>query len=104
MPQRRQCEPHGLFYDDRIKGCNWPDQVGCSSESLLNFKCPDEDKGNRYWPYPRYYYNEASIVTCVQGQPRLVNCGADELVDAASLTCQPVHKEEETVNVHKRRF
>lgn len=91
MPQRRQCEPHGLFYDDRIKGCNWPDQVGCSSESLLNFKCPDEDKGNRYWPYPRYYYNEASIVTCVQGQPRLVNCGADELVDAASLTCQPVH-------------
>lgn len=95
VPSRRQCEPAGLFYDERIKGCNWPDQLGCSSENLLNFKCPDEDKGNKYWPYPRYYYNEASIITCVSGQPRLVHCQAgEELVDPNSLTCQSIHPKE----------
>ncbi len=97
VPSRRQCEPAGLFYDERIKGCNWPDQLGCSSENLLNFKCPEEDKGNRYWPYPRYYYNEASIITCVTGQPRLIHCQAgEELVDPNSLTCQSIHPKEDS--------
>lgn len=95
VPERRQCQPHGLFYDERIKGCNWPDQVGCSSESLLQFKCPEHDPGNKYWPYPRYWYNQQAIITCVTGQPRLIQCGENSLVDADSLTCKEIPKVEE---------
>lgn len=35
VPHRKYCEPKGLVYDERIKGCNWPDEVGCASESEL---------------------------------------------------------------------
>jgi hypothetical protein len=93
IPERKPCG-QGLFYDDRIKGCNWPDKVGCSSENLLQFKCPIDDTGNKYWPYPRYYYTNHAIITCVDHQPRLINCAEDELVDGASLTCQAVYKED----------
>lgn len=82
------------MYDERIKGCNWPDQLGCRSEPVIGVSCPPDDKQNRYWPYPRYYYNENAIVTCVHGQPRLIHCPHDEVVDGHSLTCQPVFKEE----------
>jgi hypothetical protein len=93
VPERKECQA-GLFYDDRIKGCNWPDKVGCSSENLLGFKCPVDDTTNKYWPYPRYYYTNNAIITCVDHQPRLVKCAEDELVDGASLTCQAVYKED----------
>jgi len=97
IPERKECQK-GLFYDDRIKGCNWPDKVGCSSENLLGFSCPHEDKDNKYYPFPRYYYNNHAIITCVDNSPRLINCGDEELVDAHSLTCQAIHKEETLSN------
>ncbi|XP_054161173.1 protein obstructor-E-like [Oppia nitens] len=93
VPERKDCQK-GLFYDDRIKGCNWPEKVGCSSDRELGFSCPHEDKQNKYYPYPRYFHSDHSIITCVDNQPRLVNCGEEELVDANSLTCQPIYKEE----------
>ena len=93
IPERKECQK-GLFYDDRIKGCNWPDKVGCSGEGLLGFKCPPEDKDNKYYPFPRYFYNNKAIITCVDNQPRLIECGEDELVDGNALTCNPIYKEE----------
>ncbi|UXI23171.1 Chondroitin sulfate synthase 2 [Sarcoptes scabiei] len=104
QPQRKQCEPYGLFYDERIKGCNWPDQVGCSSESLLQFKCPEDDHSNKYWPYPRYWYNQQAIITCVSGQPRLIKCGENSIVEAESLTCQEIPKVKEPSLLHGRHF
>jgi len=94
IPEKKQCEPFGLVYDDRIKGCNWPDKVGCESESILGFKCPLDDTKNRFYPYSRYYYTEHAIITCVDGQPRLINCPAGQYADGNSLTCLSYDKDD----------
>lgn len=92
VPETKRCSPEGLFYDDRIKGCQWADQLGCKSEALLNFKCPAEDEDNPYWPYPRYYHTNRDVIVCVNEQPRLVHCTDDQLVDPSSLACVDVKK------------
>lgn len=92
VPEPKRCSPEGLFYDDRIKGCQWADQLGCKSEALLNFKCPAEDEDNPYWPYPRYYHNTHDVIVCVNEQPRLVHCNEDQLVEPSSLACVDVKK------------
>lgn len=92
VPETKRCTPEGLFYDDRIKGCQWADQLGCKSEALLNFKCPPEDEDNPYWPYPRYYHTKQNIIVCVNEQPRLVHCNEDQLVDPSSLACLDIKK------------
>jgi hypothetical protein len=92
VPETKRCTPEGLFYDDRIKGCQWADQLGCKSEGLLNFKCPAEDEDNPYWPYPRYYHSTHDVIVCVNEQPRLVHCNEDQLVDPGSLACLDVNK------------
>lgn len=35
VPEQKYCQPYGLVYDDQIKGCNWPDEIGCKSEGKL---------------------------------------------------------------------
>lgn len=92
VPETKRCSPEGLFYDDRIKGCQWADQLGCKSEALLNFKCPPEDEDNPYWPYPRYYHTKQDIIVCVNEQPRLVHCNEDQLVEPSSLACVDLKK------------
>lgn len=87
VPETKRCSPEGLFYDDRIKGCQWADQLGCKSEALLNFKCPPEDEDNPYWPYPRYYHTKQDVIVCVNEQPRLVHCTEEQAVDPSSLAC-----------------
>lgn len=99
VPETKRCSPEGLFYDDRIKGCQWADQLGCKSEALLNFKCPAEDEDNPYWPYPRYYHNKQDVVVCVNEQPRLVHCNEDQVVDPSSLACMDLNK-----NKKKKKF
>lgn len=92
VPETKRCTPEGLFYDDRIKGCQWADQLGCKSEAVLNFKCPAEDEDNPYWPYPRYYHTKQDVVVCVNEQPRLVHCNEDQIVDPSSLACIDLNK------------
>lgn len=92
VPEKKRCSPEGLFYDDRIKGCQWPDQLGCKSEALLNFKCPAEDEDNPYWPYPRYYHTKQDIIVCVNEQPRLVHCTEEQVVEPSSLSCLDLKK------------
>lgn len=92
VPEPKRCSPEGLFYDDRIKGCQWADQLNCKSEALLNFKCPPEDEDNPYWPYPRYYHTKQDVVVCVNEQPRLVHCNEEQTVDPSSLACIDLKK------------
>lgn len=92
VPETKRCTPEGLFYDDRIKGCQWADQLGCKSENLLNFKCPPEDEDNPYWPYPRYYHTKQDVIVCVNEQPRLVHCNEEQYVDPSSLACLDLKK------------
>lgn len=92
---RKPCHPEGLVYDDRIHGCNWPDQVGCKGEDILGVRCPEEDKYNPFYPYPRYYHNDKAIITCVDHSPRLINCPDGHYADKASLTCL-AHDESES--------
>lgn len=92
VPETKRCQPEGLFYDDRIKGCQWADQLGCKSESLLKFKCPPEDEDNPFWPYPRYYHDKQDIIVCVNEQPRLVHCTEEQIVDPNSLSCLDLKK------------
>ena len=92
VPETKRCTPEGLFYDDRIKGCQWADQLGCKSEALLNFKCPSEDEDNPYWPYPRYYHTKQDVIVCVNEQPRLVHCNEEQTVDPSSLACIDLRK------------
>lgn len=92
VPETKRCSPEGLFYDDRIKGCQWADQLGCKSEALLNFKCPPEDEDNPFWPYPRYYHTNKDVIVCVNEQPRLVHCTDEQVVEPTSLACIDLKK------------
>ena len=92
VPEVKTCHPEGLFYDERIKGCQWADQLGCKSEALLKFKCPHEDEDNPYWPFPRYYHSKTDVIVCVNEQPRLVHCTEDQIVEPSSLACLDTKK------------
>lgn len=104
VPETKRCSPEGLFYDDRIKGCQWADQLGCKSEALLNFKCPPEDEDNPYWPYPRYYHTKQDVIVCVNEQPRLVHCNEEQAVDAASLACMDLRPKKSALLLKKNHF
>lgn len=61
---------------------------------ILGFKCPVEDTHNRFYPYPRYYYHERAVITCVNGQPRLIHCPEGKYADGNSLTCLSYDKDD----------
>ncbi|XP_060833765.1 protein obstructor-E [Rhopalosiphum padi] len=94
-PYSLPCEP-GLAYDDRIKKCNWPDElvdVGCNPADIIGFSCPDKvdphSVSAKFEPYPRFALpgDAHRLITCVHGHPRLISCGEDSVVDESSLTC-----------------
>ncbi|XP_039962151.1 protein obstructor-E [Bactrocera neohumeralis] len=94
-PIEQECDA-GLAYDDRIHGCNWPDQLLdiCNPEAVVGFKCPTKvDSGSpaaRFWPFPRFPVQGDChrLITCVEGYPRLITCGEDKVFDENTLTCE----------------
>lgn len=98
-PYTLPCDP-GLAYDDRIKKCNWPDElvdVGCNPADIIGFSCPDKvdphSVSAKFEPYPRFALPGDShrLITCVHGHPRLISCGEGSVVDESSLTCVESH-------------
>lgn len=94
VPHLEPCDV-GLAYDERIHGCNWPDQLleKCNPEGVIGFKCPTEVDPHstqaKFWPYPRFPVPGAPdrLITCVDGHPRINTCGDGKLFDESSLTC-----------------
>jgi len=94
-PIPQPCEK-GLVYDDRIHGCNWPDEMLeiCNPEAVVGFKCPAKVDSNspaaRFWPYPRFAApgSPHHLITCVNGYPRLIGCGEEKIFDPNTLTCE----------------
>lgn len=94
-PHQEECDI-GLAYDERIHGCNWPDQMldTCNPEAVVGFKCPtkvDSDSpAARFWPFPRFplHGDCHRLITCVEGYPRMISCGEDKVFDENTLTCE----------------
>ncbi|XP_017870537.1 PREDICTED: peritrophin-1 [Drosophila arizonae] len=94
-PHEQDCDA-GLAYDERIHGCNWPDQLldHCNPEAVVGFKCPTKVDPNsvaaRFWPFPRFPVQGDChrLITCVEGYPRLISCGEDKVFDEHTLTCE----------------
>lgn len=91
----------GLVYDERIHGCNWPDQLleKCNPEAVAGFACPIKVDARslqaRFWPYPRFAYSADAhkYIVCVEGNPRLISCGDDSLFDEKTLSCEEIDDE-----------
>lgn len=116
-PHQQQCDA-GLAYDERIHGCNWPDQLLhiCNPEgnlqqteaiaiilslnvfpnlfiaAVVGFTCPTKISGQsaRFWPFPRFAIpgDRHHLITCVDGHPRLISCGDSSIFNEDSLTCE----------------
>ncbi|XP_015122353.1 protein obstructor-E [Diachasma alloeum] len=112
--------PEGLAFNPVSYRCDWPDQVpDCDAEAFLGFTCPQgENDGfsveTRFFRSPndcqRYF-------VCVEGRPRLQNCGEgnafSELINACDAAenvtgCEPPFRREDhqtgpqRVNQHSR--
>ncbi|XP_017893362.1 protein obstructor-E-like [Ceratina calcarata] len=93
-PAEEQCDA-GLVYDEKSHTCVWPDQLIplCNPEEVVGFKCPKKIPKNspaaKFWPYPRFPVpgDCGRLITCVNGQPRLLTCGDHKLFDSVTLTC-----------------
>lgn len=94
-PHPQPCDA-GLVYDQRIHGCNWPDQLLeiCNPEAVVGFKCPTsvspKSREAVFWPFPRFAVpgDCHRLITCVEGHPRLISCGEDKVFDQNTLTCE----------------
>lgn len=82
----RRCDVDGHMYDERTKSCRWGEGMGCVSD-ILGFTCPPNDKENMYYPFPRYFLNNFSFITCINDKPQVFRCGDGERVHVQELYC-----------------
>ncbi|XP_028132834.1 protein obstructor-E-like [Diabrotica virgifera virgifera] len=74
--------PEGLAFNGETYRCDWPDQVSsCNAEAYLGFTCPQDAKtlglglGQEEYRYFRSPNDCQRYFICVEGKPRLYNCG-----------------------------
>ncbi|XP_011306819.1 uncharacterized protein [Fopius arisanus] len=93
--------PEGLAFNPISYRCDWPDQVpDCDAEAFLGFRCPPGDN-NQYSGETRFFRSPNDCqryFVCVEGRPRLQNCGEgnafSELINACDAAenvtgCEP---------------
>lgn len=99
----KKCSITGQVYDDRSKGCQYAEKVGCPEEIISDFQCPTDDRTNSFWPFPRYYLDSRTIIHCVNDKPKIMRCPEGERVDLEHLYCIPMGSNEPVVMDRKVR-
>lgn len=62
--------------------------------AVIGFKCPSKvpahTQSAKFWPFPRFAVpgDCHHLITCVEGQPRLISCGEGKVFDDQNLTCE----------------
>lgn len=82
--------PEGLAFNPDTYRCDWPDEVpDCDAEAFLQFRCPEVPRsffGRAEYQFYRSPTDCQRYFLCIQGKPRLYNCGAgnafNELINA----------------------
>ncbi|KAF7277786.1 protein obstructor-E-like [Rhynchophorus ferrugineus] len=72
--------PEGLAWNSETYRCDWPDQVSdCNAEAYLGFTCPPDARqygfGQEEYRYFRSPTDCQRYYVCIEGKPRLYNCG-----------------------------
>lgn len=84
--------PEGLAFSSETYHCDWPDVVpDCDAASYLGFKCPQDPTvdGIGFGEY-RFYQKPGDCqryFLCVNGSPRLHNCGEGNYFDSELRAC-----------------
>ncbi|CAL7942130.1 unnamed protein product [Xylocopa violacea] len=83
--------PVGLAFNSESYRCDWPDQVSeCDAEAFLGFKCP-EDLTRPERKYEIRFFRSAvdcrRYYVCVNGRPRLQDCGEGKAFNDLIETC-----------------
>ncbi|XP_076236935.1 protein obstructor-E [Calliopsis andreniformis] len=102
--------PEGLAFNPESYRCDWPDQVpDCDAESYLGFRCPQER--NIYSNNIQFYRSQNDCqhyYVCVNGRPRLQNCGEgnafNELINACDAAENVTGCEPPNLNVSTKQF
>ncbi|XP_017791184.1 PREDICTED: chondroitin proteoglycan 2-like [Habropoda laboriosa] len=83
--------PEGLAFNAATYRCDWPDQVpDCDAEAFLGFRCPDELKNPNLRDGIHLYRSHLDCqryYICVNGRPRLQNCGKGKAFNEDINTC-----------------
>ncbi|XP_033327354.1 protein obstructor-E [Megalopta genalis] len=82
--------PEGLAFNPESYRCDWPDQVpDCDAEAFLGFRCPEvRDQGFFGGPqFHRSVHDCQHYYVCVNGRPRLHNCGEGNAFNELNSTC-----------------
>ncbi|XP_023174957.2 protein obstructor-E isoform X1 [Drosophila hydei] len=91
--------PEGLAFNEETYQCDWPDLVAnCNAEAYLGFNCPAPELVDGVAPEVdvspegelRYYRHPQTCkkyFVCVNGHPRLYNCGKYLAFNAQSKLC-----------------
>ncbi|KZC08861.1 Chondroitin proteoglycan-2, partial [Dufourea novaeangliae] len=82
--------PEGLAFNPESYRCDWPDQVpDCDAEAFLGFRCP-EVKSDDFFGATQFYrsvHDCQRYYVCVNGRPRLQNCGEGNAFNELINTC-----------------
>lgn len=83
--------PEGLAFNPESYRCDWPDQVpDCDPEAFLGFRCPEERDNSFYSNAIKFYRSPSDCqryYVCVNGRPRLQNCGEGNAFNELINSC-----------------
>lgn len=106
--------PEGLAFNPESYRCDWPDQVpDCDAESFLGFRCPEDTQRSLFGGIQFYRSNNdcQRYYVCVNGRPRLQNCGEgnafNEIINSCDAAenvtgCEP--PESSLLDEQRKRF